>query len=55
MDLPGTFDLLIEAQFVADGDGSKHSLLWKIYGITYHLGLNEKSEEGKAARVILLV
>lgn len=42
MDLPGAFDFLVEAQLVADGDGSKHSLLWKKYGITYHLELNEK-------------
>lgn len=47
MDLPGALDLLVEAQLVADGDGSKHSLLWKKYRITYQLELIEKLRKEK--------
>ena len=36
VDLPRALDVLVEAEFVADGNGSEHSAKSKIYRMNYH-------------------
>jgi hypothetical protein len=36
VDLPRALDVLVEAELVADGNGSEHSAKWKIYRMNHH-------------------